>query len=24
VGAPSPGCAISGAGTYTGQILFAP
>jgi len=24
VGAPSPGCAISGAGTYTGQIVFAP
>jgi hypothetical protein len=24
VGAPSPGCAVSGAGTYTGQILFAP
>jgi hypothetical protein len=24
LGAPSPGCAVSGAGTYTGQILFAP
>ena len=24
VGAPSPGCAVSGAGTYTGQILSAP
>jgi hypothetical protein len=24
VGAPSPGCAVSGAGNYTGQILFAP
>ncbi len=24
VGAPSPGCALSGTGTYNGQILFAP
>jgi hypothetical protein len=24
VGAPNPGCALSGTGTYTGQILFAP
>ena len=24
VGAPNPGCNLSGAGTYTGQILFAP
>jgi hypothetical protein len=24
VGAPIAGCALSGAGTYTGQILFAP
>ena len=24
VGAPNPGCDLSGAGTYTGQILFAP
>jgi len=24
VGAPSPGCAFSGTGTYNGQILFAP
>ena len=23
VGAPNPGCDLSGAGTYTGQILFA-
>src|SRR5882724_11164292 len=24
VGAPNPGCAFSGTGTYNGQILFAP
>ena len=24
IGAPNPGCDLSGAGTYTGQILFAP
>jgi len=24
VGAPSPGCYVSGAGTYTGQVVFAP
>ena len=24
VGAPEPGCNFSGAGTYSGQILFAP
>ena len=24
VGAPSPGCALSGTGTYNGQVLFAP
>ena len=24
VGAPNPGCALSGTGTYNGQILFAP
>jgi hypothetical protein len=24
VGAPNPGCDLSGAGTYTGQILFVP
>ena len=24
VGAPEPGCAFSGTGTYNGQILFAP
>jgi len=24
VGAPSPGCDVSGAGTYTGQVVFAP
>ena len=24
VGAPNPGCDLSGAGTYAGQILFAP
>jgi hypothetical protein len=24
VGAPQPGCDLSGAGAYTGQILFAP
>jgi hypothetical protein len=24
VGAPSPGCAVSGAGTYNGQVVFAP
>jgi hypothetical protein len=24
LGAPSPGCYLSGAGTYTGQIVFAP
>ena len=24
VGAPNPGCDLSGAGTYNGQILFAP
>ena len=24
IGAPNPGCALSGMGTYTGQILFAP
>ena len=24
VGAPEPGCALSGTGTYNGQILFAP
>jgi len=24
VGAPNPGCALSGTGTYSGQILFAP
>jgi hypothetical protein len=24
VGAPEPGCNFSGAGTYGGQILFAP
>jgi hypothetical protein len=24
IGAPVPGCDLSGAGTYTGQILFAP
>jgi Protein of unknown function (DUF3224) len=24
VGAPNPGCDLSGVGTYTGQILFAP
>src|SRR5690349_8487655 len=24
VGAPNPGCDLSGAGSYTGQILFAP
>ena len=24
VGAPEPGCDLSGAGTYTGHILFAP
>jgi hypothetical protein len=24
VGAPNPGCDLSGAGTYSGQILFAP
>ena len=24
VGAPEPGCNLSGAGTYSGQILFAP
>jgi len=24
VGAPTPGCALSGTGTYNGQILFAP
>ena len=24
IGAPNPGCALSGMGTYIGQILFAP
>ena len=24
VGAPSPGCDVSGAGTYTGTVIFAP
>jgi hypothetical protein len=24
VGAPNPGCDLSGAGSYTGQIVFAP
>jgi len=24
VGAPEPGCNFSGAGTYSGQVLFAP
>jgi hypothetical protein len=24
MGAPNPGCALSGTGTYSGQILFAP
>jgi len=24
VGAPSPGCDLSGAGTYTGTVIFAP
>ena len=24
IGTPNPGCDLSGAGTYTGQILFAP
>jgi hypothetical protein len=24
VGAPSPGCDVSGAGTYTGHVIFAP
>lgn len=24
IGAPNPGCDLAGAGTYTGQILFAP
>jgi hypothetical protein len=24
VGAPSPGCNVSGAGTYTGTVIFAP
>jgi Protein of unknown function (DUF3224) len=24
IGAPSPGCDLSGAGTYTGWVLFAP
>ena len=24
LGAPNPGCALSGTGTYNGQILFAP
>jgi hypothetical protein len=24
IGAPNPGCDLSGEGTYTGQILFAP
>jgi hypothetical protein len=24
VGAPSPGCDLSGAGTYTGHVIFAP
>jgi uncharacterized protein DUF3224 len=24
IGAPNPGCDLSGAGTYSGQILFAP
>jgi Protein of unknown function (DUF3224) len=24
IGPPNPGCDLSGAGTYTGQILFAP
>jgi hypothetical protein len=24
VGAPSPGCDVSGAGTYTGNVIFAP
>jgi Protein of unknown function (DUF3224) len=24
VGTPSPGCDVSGAGTYTGQVIFAP
>ena len=24
IGAPNPGCDLSGVGTYTGQILFAP
>ena len=24
LGAPNPGCDISGAGTHTGQILFVP
>jgi len=24
VGAPSPGCNVSGAGTYSGQIVYAP
>jgi Protein of unknown function (DUF3224) len=24
VGAPEPGCDLSGAGTYTGHVIFAP
>jgi len=24
VGAPEPGCDLSGAGTYTGHVVFAP
>jgi hypothetical protein len=24
VGAPNPGCDLSGAGTYTGHVIFAP
>jgi hypothetical protein len=24
IGASNPGCDLSGAGTYTGQIIFAP
>ncbi len=24
LGAPNPGCDVSGTGTYTGHILFAP
>jgi hypothetical protein len=24
LGAPNPGCDVSGAGTYTGQVIFAP